>query len=230
MLGQASDEATYSFAILPPWYRTWWAYGGYVLAVGLLLFAADRIQRRRVVRRERDRAQFAEARLRAEAAEQLARSEGEGKKNVELLSEIGREITSTLDIDTIFDRLYDHMNELADAEVFGVGLYHADRHLIDYRLAIEKGKRYAPYTRDTTDPNQLPVWCIDHRQPVIINDIDADVQKYISAYDEQRRPLEDGTMSARRSRSSTCRSSTRTRSSASSRSRASRRTPTPITT
>ena len=35
------------------------------------------------------RAQFAEARLRAEAAEALAATESEGKKNVELLSEIG---------------------------------------------------------------------------------------------------------------------------------------------
>ncbi len=29
--GQMSDEAVYAFTILPPWYRTWWAYGGYLL-------------------------------------------------------------------------------------------------------------------------------------------------------------------------------------------------------
>ena len=155
------------------------------------------MQRGRVVRRERERAQFTEAKLRAEAAERLAVSEGENKKNVELLSEIGREITSTLDIDTIFDRLYDHMNELADAEVFGVGLYVPDKHVIDYRLAIERGKRYAPYTRDTTDRNQLPVWCIQNRKPVVINDIDTETTRYIEAFDEQRRTLEDGTLSER---------------------------------
>ena len=197
VLGQMSEEAAYSFVILPPWYRTWWAYGLYAVGLFLLVVGADRIQRRRVIGRERERAQFAEAKLRAEAAEQLAVSESEGKKNVELLSEIGREITSTLEIDMIFDRLYDHMNELADAEVFGVGLYVPDRHVIDYRLAIERGKRYAPYTRDTTDPNQLPVWCIEHREPVFINDVDTEFQKYISAFDEQRRALEDGTLSER---------------------------------
>ena len=195
VLGQLSQEASYAFVILPPWYRTWWAYALYASGLFLLVVGADRIQRRRVVRKERERAQFVEAKLRAEAAEQLAESESENKKNIELLSEIGRELTSTLDIETIFNRLYDHVNELADAEILGVGLYVPERNVIDYRLAIERGKRYAPYTRDTTDTNQLPVWCLEHREPVFINDVDTETTKYITGYDEERRPLEDGTLS-----------------------------------
>jgi signal transduction histidine kinase/DNA-binding response OmpR family regulator len=151
--------------------------------------------RHRVVSKERERAQFAEARLRAEAAEQLAATETEGKKQVELLSDIGREITSSLDIDTIFGKLYERVNQLADADVFGVGLYHREKDEIEYRLAIEDGKRYAPYTRDTTDANQLPVWCIQHRRPVLINDLATEYGKYVSKYDEQSRRLEDGSMS-----------------------------------
>jgi signal transduction histidine kinase/CheY-like chemotaxis protein len=195
MVGQESEEASYAFTILPPWYRTWAAYGGYAVLLGFLVLGIDRLQRRRVVSKERERAQFAEAKLRAEAAEALARSESEGKKNIELISEIGREITSSLDFDTIFGKLYDHMNELADADVFGVGLYHPERQQIEYRLAIEHGKRYAPYTRDTNDRNQLPVWCIEHREPIFINDLRAEYGKYVGVYDEESRPLEDGSMS-----------------------------------
>ena len=33
---QVSEEAVYAFTILPPWYRTWWAYAGYLLLAGLL--------------------------------------------------------------------------------------------------------------------------------------------------------------------------------------------------
>ena len=161
--GTVSDEAVYAFTILPPWYRTWWAYGGY-LALALLGFAgADRVMRRRVVAKERQRAQFAEARVRAEAAEALAQAETERKKNVELLSEMGREITSSLDFETIFGKLYEKVNELADADVFGVGLYRPDSHEIEYRMAIEKGKRYEPYSRDTTD--RQPAAGLVHRAP-----------------------------------------------------------------
>ena len=193
--GAVSDEAVYAFTILPPWYRTWWAYAAGLALLALAVAGVDRLQRRRVVAKERERAQFAEARLRAEAAEALARSESEGKKNVELLSEIGREITSSLDFDTIFGKLYERVNQLADADVFGVGLYHPERHEIEYRLAIEKGKRYTPYSRDTTDRDQLPVWCMEHREAIFINDLPAEYHRYISKYQEEGQLLEDGTLS-----------------------------------
>ena len=193
--GAVSPEAVYAFSILAPWYRSWLAYGGYIALLAMAVLVVDRLQRRRVVGKERERARFAEAKLRAEAAEALARSEGEGKKNVELLSEIGREITSSLDFDTIFGKLYERVNQLADADVFGVGLYHQDRHQIEYRLAIEKGVRYTPYSRDTTDGDQLPVWCIDHREAILINDLPTEYSRYITHYEEKGQLLEDGSIS-----------------------------------
>jgi signal transduction histidine kinase/CheY-like chemotaxis protein len=193
--GRESQEASYAFTILPPWYRTWWAYGLYLLVAATGATGVDRIQRRRVVAKERERAEFAEARLRAESAEALARSESERKKNIELLSEIGREITASLDLDTILLKLYEHVNQLADADVFGIGLYHPDRHEIEYRLAVENAKRYAPYTRDTNNPDQFPIWCIEHRQPVFINNVADDYKQYLNRYNDRRLPLEDGSMS-----------------------------------
>ncbi len=193
--GESATEATHAFTILPPWYRTWWAYLLAFVGLAGVGFGVDRLQRRRLVAKERSRAQFAEARLRAEAAEALAQSESAGKRNIEALSEIGREITASLDFETIFGRLYERVNQLADAEVFGVGLYHPDRKEIEYRLAIENGKRYAPYTRDASDRDQFPVWCIEHREPVFLNDVAAEYSKYLTRYDEQPLELEDGTMS-----------------------------------
>ncbi len=194
-LSQISDEGLYAFTILPPWYRTWWAYALYVGLFALAVLGVDRLQRRRLLGQERQRSEFAEARLRAESAEALARSESERNRNIELLSEIGREITASLDFDTIFEKLYERVNQLADADVFGVGLYDADKQEIEYRLAIEDGKRYAPYARKTVDSSQLPVWCIEHREPVFINDVAQESSRYIPHYAEPSRPLADGTMS-----------------------------------
>ncbi len=69
----ASRETAFHFSILPPWYRSWWAYGGYALVCGLLGLAVDHLQRRRLLAKECERSEFREATLRAEAAELQAR-------------------------------------------------------------------------------------------------------------------------------------------------------------
>ena len=68
--GVWSDEsATIDIVVHPPWWRTWWAL---LLFAGLAVFAlvrADRWQRARLLRQERERAERREAELRAETAE-----------------------------------------------------------------------------------------------------------------------------------------------------------------
>ncbi len=199
--GVWNEEGTsLQITITPPWWRTRWAYSIYALLVLAGVFATDRIQRRRLIKREYDRAQMREGKLRAEAAEAKAsalQAENERKKNVELLSEIGKEITASLDMDTIFYKLYEHVNQLAEATVFGVGIYHPQKEQIEYRLAFEKGKRYAPYSRDTRDKNQFPVWCIENRMPVFINDVTQEYGRYLKAFKSanvEGMRLEDGTL------------------------------------
>lgn len=41
--GVESEEATYSFSILPPWYRTWWAYTLYLILFIILIVVIIRI-------------------------------------------------------------------------------------------------------------------------------------------------------------------------------------------
>jgi signal transduction histidine kinase len=71
--GQLSNEAVFEFKILPPWYFTWPAfmvYGGLLIAG---IFMVDKIQRKRVIGKERAKSQLREAELRTEAAEAQAK-------------------------------------------------------------------------------------------------------------------------------------------------------------
>ena len=196
VLGQVSNEDTFAFTILPPWYRTWWAYLGYAALFGLAVFGVERLQRRRVLGKERARAQFEEARLRAEAAEALATSEREGKKQVELLSEMGREITASLDFDTIFGTLYERVNQLADADVFGVGLYHAGSP--GDRVSARHRAR-ASATRRTRARRPTAISCrsgASNTASRCSSTICArSTGEYVSRYEEPRRQLEDGSLS-----------------------------------
>jgi signal transduction histidine kinase/ligand-binding sensor domain-containing protein len=51
-----SDEITYEFIILPPWYATWWAYLLYFIGFGLLVFGLVKFQSGRLVAIEKERA------------------------------------------------------------------------------------------------------------------------------------------------------------------------------
>lgn len=120
--------------------------------------------------------------------------------HIRTISEISREINSTLDLETVLWTVYQHVNKLMDATVFGIGIYDSDEELIKIDLAMEKGKRYQPYTRTMTDKNQFPVWCIEHRESVFINDVRKEGGRYfeVNEYDnwEHNRPvLEDDAFS-----------------------------------
>lgn len=64
--------ASVRVVIRPPWWRTWWAYALYGLLFVGGIFAVNRVQRRRLIRRERIRAERETEKLRTEAAEHLA--------------------------------------------------------------------------------------------------------------------------------------------------------------
>ena len=170
-----SNEASFNFIVLPPWYRTWWAYSGYILILIGLFIAFERIYRRRVIQKERELSHIREMELRAEIAE----AENERKKNVELLSEIGRDITSNLSIEQIIDTVYQNVNSLMDASVFGIGLYDENNHRLVFPATKEKGIRLAPFYADINDENRLGVWCFKNQKDVLINDYQEESIKYI---------------------------------------------------
>lgn len=117
----------------------------------------------------------------------------ESYNSISVLSKIGQDITSTLNLDTILNTVYQNVNELMDASIFGIGIYNADDETIDYRLAIENGKRYQPYQRTMDNKNQFPVWCIENKKEIFINNVKKEYDRYINEYIEVSATLEDGT-------------------------------------
>ena len=53
---ESTQPATFTFSVLPPWYRTWWAYGIYALLFVIGVVVTDRVQRRKVQQKEREKA------------------------------------------------------------------------------------------------------------------------------------------------------------------------------
>lgn len=53
--GLWSAPASFHFTILPPWWQSWWAYGGYLILVGFVGYRVHLFQKAATVRKERER-------------------------------------------------------------------------------------------------------------------------------------------------------------------------------
>ncbi|MEO5935254.1 MAG: two-component regulator propeller domain-containing protein, partial [Duganella sp.] len=100
-------------------------------------------------------------------------------RNISVLSELGRELSATLDMETSMRTLYRHVHHLMNAQIFGIGFVREEDGVIDFPFAIEGGVRTLPYQRRLDQPNQLAVWCLTERQPIFINDFHAEYRDYM---------------------------------------------------
>ncbi|NBB77200.1 MAG: GAF domain-containing protein, partial [Bacteroidetes bacterium] len=156
-----TEGATLTLTVLPPWYRTWWAYGLFALLLAGFIYGGDRFQRRRLAVKEEERAALREAELRAE-------EENKRRSDTEQLSKIGRTITSTLSVDEIIQTTYENVNELMDAEVFGVGILNREKNRLEFPATTEKGKILKPYSHQLDD------------EKIVIGDYEKEYRNYIS--------------------------------------------------
>jgi signal transduction histidine kinase/ligand-binding sensor domain-containing protein len=51
----SEETMVVSFQILKPWWQTWWAYGFYIVILGVAVFFVDRYQRKRLIKQEEER-------------------------------------------------------------------------------------------------------------------------------------------------------------------------------
>ena len=106
--------------------------------------------------------------------------------NIQVLSELGQEITSTLDIEKVLDTVYAKVNSLMDATEFGIGIYNQEKQSIDFSNYYYESKRMSA-DLDTwvsmEDKNRLSVWCAENKKAVFINDMQTEYANYISNLD-----------------------------------------------
>lgn len=94
-----------------------------------------------------------------------------------VMSKIGQELTTNLELQQVFGRLYEQVNLMMDATAFMVCLYHEVTEMIEFKYIIEKGIRQQPFFQPLSKAT-LGSYSIRTRSDVMINDLDREYQKY----------------------------------------------------
>ncbi len=99
--------------------------------------------------------------------------------NVEQLGEIGRKITSSLSVEKIIGTVYDNVNTLMDASVFGIGIYNDVTRSIDFPATYEDGEALPFYSNSIEDLNRFAVICFKECTEIIIGNLDEEHKTFI---------------------------------------------------
>ena len=103
----------------------------------------------------------------------------EKAQNVELLNDIGRKITSSLSVEKIISTVYDNVNTLMDANIFGIGIYNDTTKTIDFPATYENGAALPFYTNDLNDENRFGAVCFKNGKEIIINNLTDEYKNHI---------------------------------------------------
>ncbi|KAA0227957.1 response regulator [candidate division KSB1 bacterium] len=162
-----SREAVYEFKILPPWYRTAWAYLFYLLAAGGFVIGLVRIRTRQLEARHRELEKMVE-----ERTQEIQQKVNE----LAIINSVQQGLASKLEMQAIYDLIGDKIREIFDAQVVDIAIYDRSANLLRFPYAIERGVRFPD------EPIPLIGFrrhVMHTRQPLMINkNIDEEGAKY----------------------------------------------------
>ncbi len=101
-------------------------------------------------------------------------------QNLELLSKMGRDITSSLIVEQIVEIAFVNIQKLMQADVFGIGVYEEKSLTLHFPFVRENDERIRNVSVPTDEPNTLAGYCVQHQEEVIIGDYVSEHGKYIT--------------------------------------------------
>ncbi|MGL6108037.1 diguanylate cyclase [Romboutsia sp.] len=110
---------------------------------------------------------------------------------IDIISKIGKKITSKLKKQSTFDTIYEEINMLLEADVFGIGLYNEEEKTINYEFLIEHGKRQENIPLKTDNEKSFAAYCVNNKRDIIINDLTVEYKDYKEAYEANKKKNEE---------------------------------------
>jgi len=102
-------------------------------------------------------------------------------ENTKLLSEIGRDITSQLSVEKINEVVYARINDLMDADGFGIGIYD-DAGTLVYPGYIESDEILDVSYDSLDDVNKMGAFCFKNDEEILIGNLKNEYSKYVERY------------------------------------------------
>jgi len=98
----------------------------------------------------------------------LVRQTSRRSEELHILNEIGRVLSSTLETDALFERIYSEMSRLLDVSSFYIAFYEPGDVMVRFQLEIDDNDRMPKGERPAG--NHLTEYIVTNRQPILIRE------------------------------------------------------------
>jgi len=162
-----SEEAVYSFEVLPPWYRTWWAYLLYAIVAGIIIYSLVRWRTHQLHEKHRELEKTVADRTKelSHRVEELA-----------VINSVQDGLVRELDMQGIYDLVGEKIREIFKAQVIDIVTYDKTTDQTQDRYAYEKGDRSLSGSRPLKGFRKHVV---ETSKPLLINkDLEQERPKY----------------------------------------------------
>ena len=107
-------------------------------------------------------------------------------KNIQVISDFGQKITSTLDVEKINKMTYEYIGTFMNICSFGIGVYHEEKQLIEFSNFVEEGMVQAPfYIGKASDDNYL-FQILRAKSEVVVNEVKHEFDDFIHALSNRK--------------------------------------------
>ncbi|NRA13303.1 MAG: tetratricopeptide repeat protein [Crocinitomicaceae bacterium] len=104
----------------------------------------------------------------------------ESNKRIKALAQIGQEINSTLNIDELYQIIYEQINTLIDAPILYIGIHDSIKSVINFPFYMRDNLRLNGVSIPMDHTGKFTVWCIKNQKELVINDFQKESSDYIT--------------------------------------------------
>ncbi len=101
-------------------------------------------------------------------------------RNIQAMSAMGQEITSTRNFEHIFNILYYYVNKVMDVLVFSVNIFHQDKNMVEHKFKMRDNERLPTVSVSMDSEDSFSVWAIKNRQEIFLNNIAEEYKNYLA--------------------------------------------------
>lgn len=100
-------------------------------------------------------------------------------KKMDLISEVGRKITSSLGMKEVVRLIYNEIGKVVLADIVGIAVYDKEKNKLVYEQFIEKGEEFGVREISLDNEASLSAYCFNNKKEVVLNDLINEYWKYV---------------------------------------------------